>query len=184
MRTCTGPTRPRCASRSTSRSSPPAGRCCCSPPAGRTPAARRSRPWPPAPSARQITLGPLPASAEQTLADVAHRPGPRAAQRRQPRGSRGRPRQRRRQPAVPRGAADLAARDAGPWSARTAPGGCASRPARSCPRCSSGWSGPGWTGSAPPPTRRSAPPPCSARVHRRAAGRDARHPAGRARAGP
>ena len=91
--------------------------------------------------------------------------GPRdvaARQGRRPAGARRRARERRRQPAVPRGAPG---RDAGSRDPRQGPGHLAAaragRPRRSR-SCSSGLSGPGWTGSARPPATRSGPPPCSA----------------------
>ena len=112
------------------------------------------------PSARRIVLRPLPASAEQTLAAslIGQVPGASGASGASPEVL----------------AAVLASADGNPlfleerltslletralvredgtWLLRQPP-------ARSSPRCSSDWSGPGWTGSASPPRRRSAPPP-------------------------
>ena len=114
------------------------------------------------PSARRIVLRPLPASAEQTLAAslIGQVPGAGGASGASPEVL----------------AAVLASADGNPlfleerltslletralvredgtWLLR--------QPARSSLRCSSDWSGPGWTGSASPPRRRSGPPPCSA----------------------
>ena len=139
-----------------------------------------------APSARPIALRPLPAAAEQTLVEslMGQVPGAGGRPAAPVPGSRGRARQRRRQPAVPRGAAGLAARDPGPGP----PGRhlAAARAAR--PAAAPGARATGQVPGGPAQSRRPGGDPRRRRarpeVHRDPAGGRARHRARRARAGP